>query len=146
MFDTNFPNNQALIRNANNHLEFISNGALGGYIDNVQKTHISNTLIFDKQDYQAHITFPSSFSNLHYHLYFNDKGLPKIQPTSNTTDLQNNAGYTLLYNASGTSTNRPTSRLTNDFQTIGFQYFDTTLNKPIWWNGTAWVDATGTNV
>lgn len=25
--------------------------------------------------------------------------------------------------------------------TKGIQYFDTTLNKPIWWNGTAWVDA-----
>lgn len=24
--------------------------------------------------------------------------------------------------------------------------FDTTLNKPIWWTGTAWVDATGTEV
>ena len=24
----------------------------------------------------------------------------------------------------------------------GFQYFDTTLGKPVWWNGTAWVDAT----
>ena len=29
---------------------------------------------------------------------------------------------------------------------VGFQYFDTTLNKPIWWNGTAWVDATGAEV
>lgn len=28
----------------------------------------------------------------------------------------------------------------------GFQYFDTTLNKPIWWNGSAWVDATGAEV
>lgn len=26
------------------------------------------------------------------------------------------------------------------------QYFDTTLGHPIWWNGTAWVDATGTTV
>ncbi|MFN8681698.1 hypothetical protein ACDP63_11225 [Paracoccus sp. P2] len=26
------------------------------------------------------------------------------------------------------------------------QYADTTLGKPIWWNGTAWVDATGTTV
>ena len=25
----------------------------------------------------------------------------------------------------------------------GFPYFDTTLNKPIWWNGAAWVDALG---
>ena len=27
-----------------------------------------------------------------------------------------------------------------------FQYFDTTLNKPIWWTGTQWVDATGVEV
>lgn len=26
---------------------------------------------------------------------------------------------------------------------IGFQYFDTDLNRPIWWNGTEWVGATG---
>lgn len=29
---------------------------------------------------------------------------------------------------------------------IGKEFFDTTLNKPIYWNGTAWVDATGTTV
>ena len=29
---------------------------------------------------------------------------------------------------------------------VGFQYFDTTLGKPIWWNGSAWVDATGQEV
>lgn len=29
---------------------------------------------------------------------------------------------------------------------IGFQYFDTTLNKPIWWTGTKWVDSTGSDV
>ena len=28
----------------------------------------------------------------------------------------------------------------------GFQYIDTTLNKPIWWTGSAWVDATGATV
>ena len=28
----------------------------------------------------------------------------------------------------------------------GFQFFDTTLNKPIWWTGTKWVDATGADV
>jgi hypothetical protein len=26
---------------------------------------------------------------------------------------------------------------------IGKRYFDTTLGQPIWWNGSAWVDATG---
>lgn len=28
----------------------------------------------------------------------------------------------------------------------GFQYFDTTLNKPIWWTGTEWVDAGGAEI
>jgi hypothetical protein len=28
----------------------------------------------------------------------------------------------------------------------GFQYFDTTLNKPIWWTGSKWVDSTGATV
>lgn len=26
---------------------------------------------------------------------------------------------------------------------IGFQFFDTTIGKPIWWTGTSWVDANG---
>lgn len=40
----------------------------------------------------------------------------------------------------GTTANRPTIR------PQGMEYFDTSLNKPIWWNGTVWVDATGTTV
>ena len=35
---------------------------------------------------------------------------------------------------------RPTNALP------GYQYFDTTLSKPIWWTGTKWVDATGNQV
>ena len=40
-----------------------------------------------------------------------------------------------------TTTNRPTSGLKN-----GTMYFDTTLNKPIWYNGGKWYDANGTQV
>ena len=29
---------------------------------------------------------------------------------------------------------------------IGIQYFDTTINKPIWHNGSAWVDSLGATV
>lgn len=36
------------------------------------------------------------------------------------------------------------SRPTATFE--GLQVFDTTLGKPIWWDGTNWVDATGNNV
>lgn len=43
--------------------------------------------------------------------------------------------------SSGTTTSRPTA-----FLQIGQFYFDTTLGYPIWYNGTDWVDATGTVV
>lgn len=42
---------------------------------------------------------------------------------------------------SGTTANRPTLGLI-----AGQQYWDTTLSKPIWWNGSVWKDATGTTV
>lgn len=41
---------------------------------------------------------------------------------------------------SGTTSNRPTSPYN------GYCYFDETLNKPVWFNGTTWVDSTGTVV
>lgn len=41
---------------------------------------------------------------------------------------------------SGITSNRPTNVL------VGFQYFDTTVNKPIFWDGTKWIDATGATV
>ncbi len=41
---------------------------------------------------------------------------------------------------SGTTTNRPTTVVQ------GYQYFDTDLGHPIWWNGSNWVNASGSNV
>jgi hypothetical protein len=41
----------------------------------------------------------------------------------------------------GTTQNRPTFGLL-----IGQTYFDTTLNIPIWYNGSNWVNASGTTV
>jgi len=41
----------------------------------------------------------------------------------------------------GTTLNRPKLPLL-----IGQIYFDTTLDIPIWWNGTKWVNASGTGV
>lgn len=40
----------------------------------------------------------------------------------------------------GTTTNRPTGSI------LGQRYFDTSLNKPVYWNGSTWVDATGSVV
>lgn len=49
----------------------------------------------------------------------------------------------VVRNLSGTTDSRP-----NSAAVVGMQYFDTTLNKPIWRNATnsGWVDATGTAV
>lgn len=43
--------------------------------------------------------------------------------------------------SSGSTGNRPTARLF-----AGRTFFDTTLGKPIWYDGTGWVDATGASV
>lgn len=40
----------------------------------------------------------------------------------------------------GTTANRPTSPVKNQF------YLDETLGKPIWFDGTDWIDATGATV
>lgn len=51
-----------------------------------------------------------------------------------------------------TTANRPTKAtlgVANDTDWVGYLYFDTTLDadgKPIWWSGSAWVDATGATV
>jgi hypothetical protein len=42
--------------------------------------------------------------------------------------------------AAGTTAQRPTTRA------LGFRYFDNDLGIPIWWDGAAWVDATGATV
>jgi hypothetical protein len=42
---------------------------------------------------------------------------------------------------SGTTANRPTERLL-----VGQYYFDTTIGRPIWYNGTNWINAAGTVV
>ena len=43
--------------------------------------------------------------------------------------------------AKGTTALSPT-----DYLEIGQFYFDTTLGIPIWWNGTNWINASGTVV
>ncbi|KZT95180.1 prophage Lp2 protein 53 [Lactiplantibacillus plantarum] len=59
---------------------------------------------------------------------------------------QDKIGYTpaddsaVLHLSTGNTAARPTGIST------GYQYFDTSLNKPIWYTGKNWVDATGTTV
>ncbi len=45
-----------------------------------------------------------------------------------------------FYVPAASTASRPTANL------VGAHYFDTTLGKPIWWNGSSWRDATGAAV
>lgn len=56
-----------------------------------------------------------------------------------------NSTQALTVPNSGTTANRPVNTSTPKLQT-GLFYFDTTLGIPIWWNGTNWVNASGTTV
>lgn len=49
-------------------------------------------------------------------------------------------GWVAVGHPTGDTASRPST------PTLGQSYFDQTLGKPIWWNGTAWVDATGAPV
>ena len=49
--------------------------------------------------------------------------------------------YACSVSESGVTANRPTKNLW-----IGRPFFDTTLGKPVWYDGTNWVDATGATV
>lgn len=55
------------------------------------------------------------------------------------SNIVNNYRETLDKNIGNTS-NRPIRA------SKGFQYFDTTINKPIFWDGAKWIDATGATV
>lgn len=46
---------------------------------------------------------------------------------------------------SGTTANRPSNTVQVPLATGQF-YYDTTLDRPIWWNGTVWKKADGTTV
>lgn len=63
--------------------------------------------------------------------------------------MDNNTWSKWLYVATSSLNPTPTVGLSRSRPTTphaGIFYFDTTLNKPIWGNGSAWVDATGTTV
>jgi hypothetical protein len=45
----------------------------------------------------------------------------------------------------GSTAQRPPSTIVPGLS-VGQSYFDTTLGKPVWWDGTHWVDATGASV
>ena len=63
---------------------------------------------------------------------------------ANKVYIKTESGQRLIpYTLIGDTANRPTFENNKD---SGFQYFDSSLSKPIWWTGTKWIDATGADV
>jgi len=83
---------------------------------------------------------PTQFSQQHFDL-FN----AQLRVYFNTLDAANvqtqQAVNTLSTPSSGITALRPTTSLL-----VGQFYFDTSINRPIWWDGTNWINAAGTVV
>jgi len=101
----------------------ISNSNATGFPKNIGGTLVTNRIsdddIFINQEYTPYLTIERYFR------YWNP-----YTPAWSKWYLANHIG----------GTTRPTSIGT------GGSFFDTAINKPIWWNGVNWVDATGTTV
>lgn len=70
-----------------------------------------------------------------------DKGNFYLDLNSGRYYIWNGNNYNAItLNHAGKSTERPSNPVKGDI------YYDTTLNKPIWWTGSQWVDATGASV
>ena len=83
---------------------------------------------------------PTQFSQVHFDLFNN-----QLRVYFNTLDAANvqtqQAITTLSTPSAGTTALRPSTSLQ-----VGQIYFDTTINRPIWWDGTNWINAAGTVV
>ncbi|QPX71660.1 hypothetical protein [Bacillus phage SP8] len=64
--------------------------------------------------------------------------MKKVEYTDSIHDLANSHNELMDHLTKvGTRAERPSN------PAIGMMYFDTNLGLPIWWNGTAWINATG---
>ena len=83
---------------------------------------------------------PINFSQQHFDLLNNQFRVYFNQlDTANGQTLQ--AITTLSTPSAGDTASRPITGLQ-----VGQFYFDTTINRPIWWDGTNWINAAGTVV
>lgn len=102
------------------------------YLDNIDDTHTSN----------ADISSEPGYNRGDLLLYNNPDGrglLGSVATNTAETVAQNKFAHIPLV-LWGTKSSRPNI---SQYKT-GIMYFDTDLNKPIWWNGHAWVDYQGT--
>ena len=121
------------------------------YCTTVSITSIISGCIYNGYVYisiSSPYTYVKNFYIQNYTKY--TKTTPIIDNSINVEEGTPAIVYDYTYNNG--LTDKKTNGLTNERPTglnannIGFEYFDTTLSKPIWWSGTQWIDSTGISV
>lgn len=112
------------------------NYKVGQEINVIINNNSSNTVLFRYRD--SSIISDNNRYIYPKHIYFTKLimtpvGLKELQSMILGTDTNNWSNF-------GDSANRPTGCL------IGTNYFDTSIKKTIWWNGTGWVNSEGYDV
>ena len=103
-----------------------------------EETNMADTIVKTKAPALA--LSPITFSQQHFDLYSQQLRVYFNQlDTANGQTLE--ALNTLSTPSSGITAARPSTGLQ-----VGQFYFDTTINRPIWWDGTNWINAAGTVV
>ena len=145
-YDTNYPTHISFQRLKDDKFQTAVNGIIRSeYLNNGYHEYSYPIRLKKLADSHGSLIFGTTYAGgKDAHLFCSDaNGFIKYNFSNVDTEFTTDSGYCLQPCLSGATSNRPTSRLTNDYQTIGFRYFDTTLGKPVFWNGTGWVDATG---
>lgn len=122
---------------ANDRLTVLVSISETGDIQSKRDMRVLNVLRFKKSN--RFIT-TNSFNNEDAFYISNNAGNTYTARISdaNGIELNKNGEYRKVQPIySGATAQRPTDAV------IGFQFFDTSINKPIWYNGTGWVDANG---
>lgn len=70
-----------------------------------------------------------------------DGCLGHVCTVSGTSTVAPGTFAKIPYSITGTTAQRPATN-----RTAGQSYYDTTIGKPVWWNGTNWTDAAGNSV
>lgn len=126
------------------------------YLRSYQDVHFRFKIDNNVPDWQTFLYYIRFFSGVNYHISIIDSSEQLlaetyIYPTSGETALmtinpyENQQLYSLISKSASPISPVTGNRTNLDDNMVGVRIFETSLNKPIWWNGTEWIDATGNN-
>lgn len=140
-----FERNNNMARGIKKNQDY-SSGYWDWYLENPQ--HPINTIVFGLKDPTTNSKGEDvgwdnggQKNDVYINQSFNEKNvLGWVRHDQNSKALRSGLNWYIPLILSGGTSARPV------WKTIGMQFFDTALNKPIWWSGTNWVDANGVTV